>query len=87
MKNDLILINKKGEYIISNYIVAEFDIKQDNQKIRIINSYERSLLEDNFIKNKNELKNELEIKDNCEIKINGELIPFSYFHKFKTKDK
>ena len=34
-----------------------------------------------------ENNNEKEIKENCEIKINNEIIPFSYFHKFKNKGK
>ena len=47
IKNNLLLINKEGEYInnnekeINNYIMGEFDIKEDNENIRIINSYEQ----------------------------------------------
>ena len=47
IKNNLLLINKEGEYInnnekeINNYIMAEFDIKEDNENISIINSYEQ----------------------------------------------
>jgi len=86
IKNNLLLINKKGEYIINNYIIGEFDIKENNQKTRIINSYEQSNREvkfDIFYKKENE--NEKEIKDNCEIRINDELIPFSYFYNFIKK--
>ena len=39
IKNNLLLINKE-RYIINNYIIAEFDIKEDNQNVRITNSYE-----------------------------------------------
>ena len=34
-------INKKQNEK-NNYIIAEFDIKEDNQNIRIINSYEQN---------------------------------------------
>ena len=41
----MLIINKEGKIIhneneINNYIIAEIDIKEDHQKIRIINSYE-----------------------------------------------
>ena len=38
---------------------------------------------DNKKELKDEYKNENEIKQ-CEIKINDELIPFNYFHQFKS---
>ena len=87
IKNNLLLINKKGEFIINNYIIAEFDIKEDNQNIRIINSYEQARRENSYIEYKKEYENEAQIKDNCEIRINDELIPFSYFHTFNKKGK
>ena len=34
-------------------------------------------------KYRKEDENEKEIKENCEIRINDEIIPFSYFYKFK----
>ena len=34
---------------------------------------------------KEELCNEKEIKENCKIRINNEIIPFSFFYKFKNK--
>ena len=61
-----------------NYIIGELDIKEDEQNIRIINSYKES--------NK-EYENEKEIKENCEIRINNKFIPFSYFQKFNKKGK
>ena len=76
------MIDKKGRNITHNYIIAELYVKEDNQKIRIINSYEQSNREDKYIEYKKENENEKEIKDNCKIRINNELIPFSYFHKF-----
>ena len=91
IKNNLLIINEEGEIIenndINNYIMAEFDIKEDNRYIRIINSYEQRKREDNFYKYEKECKNEKEIKENCEIRINDKIIPFSYFHKFNEKGK
>ena len=89
IKNNLLLIGNDG-YKINNYIIGEFDIKEDNQNIRIINSYEQSNRESSFIeyfKYEKSYENEKEIKENCEIRINDELIPFSYFHKFNKKGK
>ena len=81
MKDNLLLINKEKKHLINNYIIGELDIKEDNQKIRIINSYEQLSREGKIF------KYEKEIKDNCEIRINDKLIPFSYFHKFSKKGK
>ena len=81
MKDNLLLINKEKKHLINNYIIGELDIKEDNQKIRIINSYEQLSREGKIF------KYEKEIKDNCEIRINNELIPFSYFHTFNKKGK
>ena len=81
IKKNLLLINKEGD-LLNNYIIAEFDIKENNQNIRIINSYEQVYREYNLIDYKKEYENEKEIKDNCEIRINDELIPFSYFYTF-----
>ena len=87
IKNNLLLIDKEGKYINinekNNYIIAEFDIKEDNENIRIFNSYEKCYREHIFIVYKKEYENEEEIKNNCEIYINDELIPFSYFHNNK----
>ena len=73
----------------NNYITAEIIIKDEdvNKDIRILNSYEEFLTKypDAESKYKN-YNNEDEIKK-CEIHINDELIPFNYFHKFKTKGK
>ena len=84
IKKNLILINKE-RYIFNNYIIGEFDIKEDNQNIRIINSNEQANRKGKFYNKKKEYENEIEIKDNCEIRINDKLIPFSYFHKFNKK--
>ena len=85
IENNLLLINKKGEYIINNYIIGEFDIKENNQNIRIINSYEQCHREDKLYEHKKEHENEKEIKDNRETRTNNEHIPFSYFYKFNKK--
>ena len=87
IKNNLLMIDKEGNKIIQNCIIAELNIKEDNQNIRIINSYEQATRENEYIEYKKENENEKEIKDNCEIIINDELIPFSYFHKFNKKGK
>ena len=71
----------------NNYIIAEFEIKKDNEKIRIINSYAQCYREWKLPDYEKKYENEKEIKDNCEIYINDELIPFSYFHKFNKKGK
>jgi surface protein len=71
---------------ISNYIIGEFEIEKDNQKIRIINSYEEFIREKKW-EDKEEFHNEEEIKDNCEIRINNKKIPFSYKHEFNKKGR
>ena len=74
----------------NNYIIAEIEIKKNDidKDIRIINSYEQYKSEnkyDNEIEDK--YRNESEIMESCKIKINNELIPFSYFHRFKKEGK
>ena len=79
------LLNENKE---NNYTIAEIDIKDEdlNKDIWILNSYEACLrtpgkwIKDEIFNNENEIKK-------CEIKINDELIPFNYFHKFKSKGK
>ena len=45
IKNNILLINKEGKCLSDNnkdnYIIGEFEIKEDNKNIRIINSYEQ----------------------------------------------
>ena len=81
--------NINNEIKFNNYIIAEIDIKDEdvNENIKILGSYEEffranpgKLLEDNIFKNEDEIKK-------CEIKINNEIIPFNYYHKFKSKGK
>ena len=67
----------------NSYIIAEIEIgyNLENKDIRIINSYEsfeRSRKKTTFDEN---LRNEIEIRK-CKIFIEGNLIPFSYVHKF-----
>ena len=72
-----------------NYISAEVIIKNSyiNKNIRIINSYEEYLRTNpGEIKKNVKYNNEDEIKK-CQIKINDDLIPFNYYHKFKSKGK
>jgi len=70
-----------------SYIESEIEIKEENEDIRIINSYEEWYKNYNWKEFKEEYCNEKEIKENCEIRINNEIIPFSYFYKFKNKGK
>ena len=65
----------------NNYIIAEFEIKENDvgQKIRIINSFENWEIEGKIKKETEKYENEMEIKDNIEIKINNQIIPFSYY--------
>ena len=69
-----------------NNIIAVFETNKDNEKIRIINSFEEFRRE-NRIEDVDEYHNEKEIKENCEIRIDGEIIPFSYKYKFNRKGK
>ena len=80
-------INKEINF--DNYIIAEINVKDEdiNKNIKILNSYEESFrtspgkfIEDNIFKNEEEIKK-------CKIEINDELIPFNYYHKFKSKGK
>ena len=82
------LLNVK-EINFNNYIIAEIDIKDEdvNKKIKILSSYEEFLrTSPGKLKSDDIFKNEDEIKK-CEIKINNEIIPFNYYHKFKSKGK
>ena len=76
----------KKEY---NYIIGEIEIKEENigKEIRIINSYENDLREKKWVPFEDEYKykNEKELKEKCIIEINDEIIPFSYYYKFKEK--
>ena len=82
IQNNILLITKEE---IKTYIISEVDIKENNQNIRIINSYEEYIRE-NMINEYGEGKeNEKEIEDNFEIRINDEIIKFCYFYDFKEK--
>ena len=91
IKNNSLLNNKEGKNINNkekiNCIIGELDIIENEENIRIINSYEQFIRENKNIEYQKEKENEKEIKENCEIKINGKSIPFSYFHKFSEKGK
>ena len=70
-----------------NNIIAAFETNEDNETIRIINSFEEFRRENILMKDEDEYHNEKEIKENCEIRIDGEIIPFSYKYKFNKKGK
>ena len=81
LKQKLINDSKK------NYIVAELYIKEEdiNKDIRILNSYEEHMRENlPEFDLKEDYMNEKEI-NKCQIKINEETLPFTYYHKFKSK--
>ena len=87
VNNNAIL--NKNRYKNDNYILAEIYVKEEdiNKDIRILSSYEECIR--NYPKDwvKDDAnKNEEEIKK-CMITINDELIPFNYFHKFKSSGK
>ena len=70
------MINKEEKIIkeIDNYIIGEFDIKEDNKNIIIINSYEQIKRERPFGEYyKKECENEKEIKENKD-KLNNEYL-------------
>ena len=74
--------------MIKNEITFEIKIKDNNSKIRIINSFENTkrehpYLDWDIIEKK---ENEEEIKD-CEIYINDKKIDFTYYYTFKNKGK
>ena len=73
----------------SNYIESEIEIEieEENKDIRIINSYEQCHKMNVFNKFNKEYCNEKIIKKSIEISINNEVIPFTYFYKFKNKGK
>ena len=92
-------IAKEISYILNdikqkskNTIVAEFEIKTEsiNKDIKIINSFEQSMLEEGKIdiEEKDEkYMNEEQIKENCIIEINNKSIPFSYYYKFSEEGR
>ena len=71
-----------------NEIILEINIKDNNLKERIINSFENTKRENpNWDWNNIEMKkNEEEIKE-CEIFINDKKIDFTYCYVFKNKGK
>jgi surface protein len=72
----------------TNYIIAEINIKDKdiNKDIKILGSYEEFIRAYPDADKNDNYKNEDEIKQ-CEIKINDEIIPFNYYHQFKSKGK
>ena len=71
-----------------NEIILEIDIKENNSRKRILNSFENTKRENKnwdwvTIEGK---KNEYNIKD-CEIYINDKKIDFTYYYTFNKKGK
>ena len=82
-------IKAKGKDMIKeNIIIGYFEIKKNNCKERIINSYENVKREESKWKwDKIEsIKNEEEIKD-CEIYVNENKINVNYYYYFKKEGK
>ena len=67
IKNNLLIIDEEGNKKIHNCIISELYVKEDNQNIRIINSYEQSNRENKFINYEKENENKKEIKENCKL--------------------
>ena len=77
--------NKINNMYKDNSIISELIINEGyiNENIRIINTYQESLRnEQKEIINNEKYCNEKEIKENCEIRINGEKIDFTYYYQF-----
>ena len=85
-------IDEVINFIGLNYITAEINIEEEdiNKDIRIINSYEEYIRNNNLkmeTENFNKYNNEKEIKDNFKIEINNKSIDLNYFYKFQEKGK
>ena len=78
--NEIKIIELKKENNSNNYIICEYEIKEN----RILNSHDEACREDKwFYKG---INNEKEIKDNCEIYINEKKFDFCYKDKKKGND-
>ena len=69
-----------------NEIILEINIKDNNLKKRIINSFENTKRENPNSKCIDNKGNEEEIK-NCEIYINYKKLDFTYYYTFNNKGK
>ena len=76
--------DNKKENLSQNKIIGYFKIEKNNNKQRIINSFENVKREKSNIINFGLMENEEEIKD-CKIYINGKRINFSYYYLFQNK--
>ena len=74
--------------MIKNEFISEINIKENNSKERIINSFENTKRENPKWKwvNIESKENEKEIRD-CEIYINDKNIDFTYYYTFNNKGK
>ena len=72
--------------MIKNEIILEINIKENNSKERIINSFENAKRENKVLRSieNGGKENEDEIKE-CEIYINDKKIDFTYYYTFKNK--
>ena len=88
-KNIIKMYNKMNTINIkkNNYIISEIENKEENQDIRILNSYESYAKEYCGGRMDDENKNEKEITEKIDIYIDDKKIPFSYFYNFKNKGK
>ena len=86
--NDLFNVNNINKKLnLDNYIIAKIKIKDEdiNKNIKILSSYEEYIRDNPGKLTENDIyKDEDEIKQ-CKININDEIIPFSYYYKFKSK--
>ena len=72
--------------MIKNEIISEINIKENNTKERIINSFENAKRKNPNLVDIKCKENEKEIKD-CEIYINDKKIDFTYYYTFNNKGK
>ena len=69
----------------NNYILCEYDIKKENELIRILNCFEEAKKEKSWFEG---INYENEIKNNCELYLNNNKINFSLKYKTpKTQEK
>ena len=84
---ELIELNlNEQELSNNNFIICEYDIKEDNinKEIQILNCFEQALKEKSYLSG---IENEKELRENCELYLNDEKINFCFKYKFPREGK
>ena len=84
-QNKNIIIENNINDANNNYIKGIIEVKNDNETLRILNSFKRPKSKGSSVKDQKP-ENYKEI-ENIEIKINEKIIPFNYFYKFEKQGK